>query len=646
MVNFHGMGMPSFDFDGVNSLTTYNLRLTAKPSIPTPQQRAERITVGGRDSYVTFTDGTYENITITVPVRLRVLEAQVQTAFQNIRDWLMRKNFWGGGPSLQFSHYPNWTYEVYEWKPYTWEYHPPTGEYFTTFEIECRPYKKSIITDTIVIDNVGDPVMSPWMTFRAQDKDQWGNPYYEAGAYECLDDEDISMLDNFGLVDGWQNSNGLVPRLQATDGSGISLKAFRKADLQTQRNFVYNFYDITTDSNGNAGRWNFNSNYIIVDSGRGLSCKAGGGLQVAKATYTTKNISDVTGSQSNTRLYVNFSTSTPADVKVSVYEVDNSFVRVKTLLASGKDGSSFSLADMTAYGNRVQVSIEFNNPTRMADINDFRITRTLGSPYNPTFLSYSAFHVKSNIIEMAKTLDMFVFNNSDDDATKLKAIQDRSPEIIVHQAHTLNKGATPYLNNCFYQVSGGRGSDRRLYLMTNDTTEGTKVNEGNVLQPVTSKLTVSGAVSLDNKLHHLTKINIKEDTGDVPAPNTALLDEFYIKMRMMVRPTTTRIYDNNGGEEAPMLIQLVARGGKATFEWRNAAGGVFEKFTLALPVSAQGREIIIDTKNKLVYDLISGVPYTQYCFGKFPRCLKGQRMEYRINEDILKARIEITKRKL
>ncbi|MBR9655798.1 hypothetical protein [Bacillus anthracis] len=646
MVNFHGMGMPSFDFDGVNSLTTYNLRLTAKPSIPTPQQRAERITVGGRDSYVTFTDGTYENITITVPVRLRVLEAQVQTAFQNIRDWLMRKNFWGGGPSLQFSHYPNWTYEVYEWKPYTWEYHPPTGEYFTTFEIECRPYKKSIITDTIVIDNVGDPVMSPWMTFRAQDKDQWGNPYYEAGAYECLDDEDISMLDNFGLVDGWQNSNGLVPRLQATDGSGIALKAFRKADLQTQRNFVYNFYDITTDSNGNAGRWNFNSNYIIVDSGRGLSCKAGGGLQVAKATYTTKNISDVTGSQSNTRLYVNFSTTTPADVKVSIYEVDNSFVRVKTLLASGRDGSSFSLADMTAYGNRVQVSIEFNNPTRMADINDFRITRTLGSPYNPTFLSYSAFHVKSNIIEMAKTLDMFVFNNSDDDATKLKAIQDRNPEIIVHQAHTLNKGATPYLNNCFYQVSGGRGSNRRLYLMTNDVTEGTKVNEGNVLQPVTSKLTVSGAVSLDNKLHHLTKINLKEDSGDVPAPNTALLDEFYIKMRMMVRPTTTRIYDNNGGERAPMLIRLVARGGNAKFEWRNAAGGVFTPFTLALPVAQQNRDITIDTENKLVYDSLTGIPLTQYCFGDFPECQKGQRMEYRINNDVLKATIEITKRKL
>ncbi|ARO62414.1 Phage putative tail component [Bacillus cereus] len=142
MVAFHKLGMPSFDLGGKNSLEDYNLRLTVKPTIPTAQARAEKVYVSGRDSFLTFTDGTYENIVIEVGLRLRVLPEKAGLVFEEVDAWLTGIPFYER--ELQFSHYEKDKYRWYETKPYSWEYFPATGEFFTKVQFECRPFKKGI----------------------------------------------------------------------------------------------------------------------------------------------------------------------------------------------------------------------------------------------------------------------------------------------------------------------------------------------------------------------------------------------------------------------------------------------------------------------------------------------------------------------
>ncbi|WKV24086.1 tail protein [Bacillus phage PSYJ-YH] len=139
MVRFQGFGLPSFDFNGRNSLRDFSLKLTKKPDIPTPEEKVEVMEISGRDSSLTFSDGTYKNISIGVGIRLRIPQRFAQSKFEDITFWLLGHD--STDKELTFSHYPEWTFKVVQVSPYTWEYFPSTGEYYTSLTFECRPYK-------------------------------------------------------------------------------------------------------------------------------------------------------------------------------------------------------------------------------------------------------------------------------------------------------------------------------------------------------------------------------------------------------------------------------------------------------------------------------------------------------------------------
>ncbi|HDR7275050.1 TPA: hypothetical protein QCX06_002103 [Bacillus paranthracis] len=649
MVNFHGLGMPSFDFGGVNSLNTYNLRLTAKPTIPTPYKRAEESVVGGRDSVLTFTDGTYENIKIEVPVRTRVLEREAGAHFQRVSNWLMSKQF--ENRELQFSHFTNWVFEVYRVSPYTWEYFPATGEYSTTLTFECRPYKKSSTEDIISIESGGANLMSPWFTFKASDRDQFNKNLFEVGDWEVMDGDnyDLSMMYNSGLIYGEQNGNNKLADLDSVDGKGLSLDNYPESDVMASHNFLYSFLDKTSNVNGEGGRWYYSDPKVKPMSGKGISVGANGGLMVARATYsqaTIRTMTNATSANANP-LYVNYTTSTPSNVSISVYEVHpTTYTRIRTLLASGKDGAMFTLMPI-ADDSKIQVSIEFSSPLNDVFIDNVRITRTQQAPYSTTFGAYSAFNVKANIIEMAKKIDQYTFNNADSDSTKLKAIMDRNPEIEFTQVDTLQSNPRWLLHDflMFYEY----GSNTKFYNYGTDVTQGTKTWQINPLKrPDTgAPIPLNQAVGSDSKMHFITRTGVSRTSGAIGAKGTAMLDQLQMRMRMTVPPSLTREYDNRDGEKAPMRIELTLTGNSAIISTRNVSQvGLYSNFRIAAPSKYHGSTIVIDTSTFLVTDLITGAPLTQYCYGTFPRCDANSIMSYRLSGTASKARIAITKRVL
>lgn len=141
MASFHGINkMPYFEFAGVNSLTTHNVRLTKKPDIPTAKIRKEEVYVAGRNSTLTFTDGTYEDITITIGLRFRHVEADVQDKMTAVNNWLQGYQF--QDKPLTFSQFPKWVFKVKEVLPYSWDYFPATGEWYCqSIQFVCRPFR-------------------------------------------------------------------------------------------------------------------------------------------------------------------------------------------------------------------------------------------------------------------------------------------------------------------------------------------------------------------------------------------------------------------------------------------------------------------------------------------------------------------------
>lgn len=155
--------IPNFDFKGRNSLDE-KIFLTSKPTIPSPEMRLESVPVKGRDSSYTVTDGTYDDIEITVGLRTYRGAVSYESTLDRLNEFL--RTGWNYSENeITFSEYPNWNFKVKYIKPYTWQYHSPTGELTTALTFVCDPFKYSE-TYTEVVGVTSTPVPMPPREFK------------------------------------------------------------------------------------------------------------------------------------------------------------------------------------------------------------------------------------------------------------------------------------------------------------------------------------------------------------------------------------------------------------------------------------------------------------------------------------------------
>lgn len=155
--------IPNFDFKGRNSLDE-KIYLTSKPTIPSPEMRVESVQVKGRDSSYTVTDGTYNDIEITVGLRTYRGAVSYEDTLNRLNEFL--RTGWNYAENeLVFSEYPNWKFKVKTIQPYTWQYHPPTGELITALTFICDPFKYSD-TYNEVVGVTSNPVPMPPREFK------------------------------------------------------------------------------------------------------------------------------------------------------------------------------------------------------------------------------------------------------------------------------------------------------------------------------------------------------------------------------------------------------------------------------------------------------------------------------------------------
>lgn len=95
-----------FEFAGSTALNE-GLYISDDISIPTPEERVTEYTIPGRDGTLTYKEGTYEDISITVELMYIERPDDVRERFRDIKRWLL-----GGGDSLKFSHQPDTHYKV------------------------------------------------------------------------------------------------------------------------------------------------------------------------------------------------------------------------------------------------------------------------------------------------------------------------------------------------------------------------------------------------------------------------------------------------------------------------------------------------------------------------------------------------------
>ena len=95
-----------FTFKNINN-KTLGLEVATRPSIPAPVQRGEYIQIAGRDGSLLNTDGTYENIEITVEMNTVSSRASLwNTNLRRAKNWLR------GSGVLRFSDDPDVFFRV------------------------------------------------------------------------------------------------------------------------------------------------------------------------------------------------------------------------------------------------------------------------------------------------------------------------------------------------------------------------------------------------------------------------------------------------------------------------------------------------------------------------------------------------------
>ncbi len=75
----------------------YGMAVTTRPSIPAPVPRGEYVQIAGRDGSLLVTDGTYENITISVPMNFARPPVKLGESFRSAKNWIK------GGGTLKMS---------------------------------------------------------------------------------------------------------------------------------------------------------------------------------------------------------------------------------------------------------------------------------------------------------------------------------------------------------------------------------------------------------------------------------------------------------------------------------------------------------------------------------------------------------------
>lgn len=80
-----------------------------RPSIPAPELRYEETTIAGRDGTLVSSDGTYNNIEISIQLNYMSRRSEWFNMYRSIKSWLLNRD---GNRHLEFSDDPDFFYKV------------------------------------------------------------------------------------------------------------------------------------------------------------------------------------------------------------------------------------------------------------------------------------------------------------------------------------------------------------------------------------------------------------------------------------------------------------------------------------------------------------------------------------------------------